>query len=190
MCFLDMIGGGGGEGETGLVDCWIFWIGCFGCRYIRSAMISCSSSLQFSYTYTLPFRINRSRHQVAIPCQKVSRAGRLAVGLAEEIMNSLILYMYTYDKHIPLLTYKQPPDIQLQPEISTHINLKRTPQEQNTQISWQQHHVFPSPTPQSHSGEQTSTPSTHTDPQKNYLLTVTFSSSVQVMLAHPLSIIF
>lgn len=37
--------------------------------------------------------------------KKVSRAGRLAVGLAEEIMNSLILYMYTYDKHIPLLTH-------------------------------------------------------------------------------------
>lgn len=171
------------RGETGLVDCWIFWIGCFGCRYIRTQLVialliylyltlsdqSKQTSGSYSMSKSLPGRPTRRR------------PGRRDYELVDTTPSVLTintyLYLHTTARHsttaIHLNTY-QPQN-----------NSPRT----NPQISWQQHHVFPSPMPQSHSGEQTSTPSTHTDPQKNYLLTVTFSSSVQVMRAHPLSII-
>lgn len=75
MCLLDMIGGGGGEGETGLVDCWIFWIGCFGCRYIRTQLVialliylyltlsdqSKQTSGSYSMSKSLPGRPTRRR---------------------------------------------------------------------------------------------------------------------------------
>lgn len=49
-------------------------------------------------------------------------------------MNSLILYMYTYDKHIPLL-YTQLPDIQLHSHTSQHTSTsKKTPKNKPTNL--------------------------------------------------------